>query len=165
MASTGNCNLGGACKLVINSIAEKPETAMATIRKQFRFSSTFVLAHVQRSVHNAIADWLKIPLASNQNRFDSLATWHPVTNFLGPYLAAKAGYQTADVNQLPGVSLVCVIKHGTRGFRETGLAAWTNYASRGCTSFRTLRPRRILCEILAGRAGKWNTVRYIVRTP
>ena len=53
----------------LGGIAEKPETATATIRKQFRFSSTFVLAHVQRSVHNAIADWLKIPLASNQNRF------------------------------------------------------------------------------------------------
>ena len=81
----------------LGGIAEKPETAMATICKEFRFSSTFVLAHVQRSVHKAISDWLKIPLASNQNRFDSLATWHPVTNFLGPYLAAKAGYQTAGV--------------------------------------------------------------------
>ena len=32
------------------------------------------------------------------------------------------------------------------------------YTSRTCTSFKTLHPWRILCEILAGCAGKWNTV-------
>ena len=43
-------------------------------------------------------------------------------------------------------------------FLETGLATRKKHASGGLTSFKTLRPRRILCKILAGRAGNWNTV-------